>query len=117
MGDIISSDDGDGVIKTFKWITRSAMKEFVESDEETMTKLAQEGVVVMHEIDDIFKLSKCVEIACFINKRSFLVSNNQYEVLSLKCKIFYVSKHGNASEKLSSDHYKKLMEILGSSEC
>jgi len=39
------------------------------------------------------------------------------KVLSLKCKIFNVSKHGNASEKPSSDHYRRLMEILVSSEC
>jgi hypothetical protein len=34
MGDVVSSDEGDCVIKTFKWITRSTMKAFVQSDEE-----------------------------------------------------------------------------------
>jgi len=33
---VVSSDKGDGVIKAFKRITRSAMKAFVESDKETV---------------------------------------------------------------------------------
>jgi len=65
-GVVVSSDEGDGMIKKIKWITRSAMKAFVESDEEIVNELAQEGVVFMREIDDIFRLSKCAQIACFI---------------------------------------------------
>jgi len=34
----------------------------VKFNEETMNELAQEGVVVMHEIDDIFRLSKYHEV-------------------------------------------------------
>jgi len=84
MGVVVSSDEGDCVIKTFKWVTRSTMKAFVQSDEKKVIELAQECVDFMRGIDDIFKLSKCVQIACFI------------EVLSLKYKIFYVRKHGNS---------------------
>jgi len=39
------------------------MKVVVQSDEETMAELAQEGVAFMREIDDIFRLSKCVKIS------------------------------------------------------
>jgi len=34
----------------------------VEFNEETVNELAQEGVVVMREIDDIFRLSKYHEV-------------------------------------------------------
>jgi len=101
MGVVVSSDEGDCVIKTFKWITRSAMEAFIQSDEEIRNELAQEGVDFMHGIDDIFRLSKCVQIACFS------------EVLSLKHNIFYVRKHGNVAENSGYVHYKRLMEILG----
>jgi 4-hydroxy-3-methylbut-2-enyl diphosphate reductase IspH len=37
-------------------------EESVEHNEETVNELAQEGVVVMHEIDDIFRLSKYHEV-------------------------------------------------------
>ncbi|XP_042458410.1 COP9 signalosome complex subunit 4-like isoform X4 [Zingiber officinale] len=53
-------------------------------------------------LDDIYKLSKCVQIArlyledddavnaeAFINKASFLVSNSQHEVLNLQYKVCY----------------------------
>ncbi|AET05168.2 transmembrane protein, putative [Medicago truncatula] len=55
MGAVVSSDKGDCVIKTFMWITRSAMKAFVQSYEEKVTELAQEGVEFMRGIVDIFR--------------------------------------------------------------
>lgn len=61
MGVVVSSDEGDCVIKTFKWITQSAMKAFVQSCEEKVTELAQEGVDFMRGIDGILRLSKCVQ--------------------------------------------------------
>lgn len=41
MSAVVSSDEGDCVIKTFKWITRSDMEAFIQSDEEIRTELAQ----------------------------------------------------------------------------
>jgi len=76
-------------------------EKFIQSDEEIRTELAQKGVDFMRGVDDIFMISKCVQIACFL------------EVLSLKHKIFYVRKHGNVAENSGSVHYKRLMEILG----
>jgi len=99
MGVVVSSDEGDCVIKTFKWITRSAMEAFIQSDEEIRNELAQEGVDFMHGIDDIFRLSKCVQIACFIG------------VLSLKYKIFYVRKHGNVAENSGYVYYRRLWKF------
>jgi len=90
MGSVVSSDEGDGVIKTFKWMTRSTMKACVQSNKEIVIELAQKGVAFMRGIDDIFRLSKCVLIACCI------------EVLILKYKIFYVRKHVNVVENSCS---------------
>jgi len=62
-----------------------------------VTELAKD----MHEIDDIFRVSKCVQITCFI------------EVLNMKYKIFYVRKHDNVAENLGIVDYRRLMKILG----
>jgi len=72
MGAVVSCDEGDCVIKTFRWITRSTMEAFIQLNEEIRTELSQEGVDFMRGVDDILMISKCVQIACFL------------EVLSLK---------------------------------
>jgi len=65
-GGVVSSDEDECVIKAFKWIKRSTVKAFVQSYEEMVIELAKEGVAFIHEINDIFGLSKCVQITCYI---------------------------------------------------
>ncbi|WJX49614.1 COP9/signalosome complex subunit Csn4 [Trifolium repens] len=87
-------------------VIREKLAELYESEEQ-WSKAAQmlSGIDLdsgMRVIDDTFRLSKCVQIAClyledddavnaeaFINKASFLVSNSQQEVLNLKYKVCY----------------------------
>ncbi|XP_039689292.1 COP9 signalosome complex subunit 4 [Medicago truncatula] len=87
-------------------VIREKLAELYESEEQ-WSKAAQmlSGIDLdsgMRVIDDTFRLSKCVQIAClyledddavndeaFINKASFLVSNSQHEVLNLKYKVCY----------------------------
>ncbi|WJX43558.1 COP9/signalosome complex subunit Csn4 [Trifolium repens] len=87
-------------------VIREKLAELYESEEQ-WSKAAQmlSGIDLdsgMRVVDDTFRLSKCVQIAClyledddavnaeaFINKASFLVSNSQQEVLNLKYKVCY----------------------------
>ncbi|CAI8600428.1 unnamed protein product [Vicia faba] len=87
-------------------VIREKLAELYESEEQ-WSKAAQmlSGIDLdsgMRVIDDTFRLSKCVQIAClyledddavnaeaFINKASFLVSNSHHEVLNLKYKVCY----------------------------
>ncbi|KAK2379605.1 COP9 signalosome complex subunit [Trifolium repens] len=87
-------------------VIREKLAELYESEEQ-WSKAAQmlSGIDLdsgMRVIDDTFRLSKCIQIAClyledddavnaeaFINKASFLVSNSQQEVLNLKYKVCY----------------------------
>ncbi|RDY00294.1 COP9 signalosome complex subunit 4 [Mucuna pruriens] len=87
-------------------VIREKLAELYESEKQ-WSKAAQmlSGIDLdsgMRVIDDAFRLSKCVQIAClyledddavnaeaFINKASFLVSNSQHEVLNLKYKVCY----------------------------
>ncbi|KAI3464979.1 hypothetical protein Pfo_021642 [Paulownia fortunei] len=87
-------------------IIREKLAELYES-EQLWSKSAQmlSGIDLdsgMRVIDDMFRLSKCVQIArlyledddtvnaeAFINKASFLVSNSQHEVLNLQYKVCY----------------------------
>jgi len=50
IGVVVASGKSDCMVKTFKLITRSDMKVFVESDEETMTD--QECASIMRGIDE-----------------------------------------------------------------
>ncbi|KAH1044399.1 hypothetical protein GYH30_025926 [Glycine max] len=87
-------------------VIREKLAELYESEKQ-WSKAAQmlSGIDLdsgMRVIDDGFRLSKCVQIAClyledddavnaeaFINKASFLVSNSHHEVLNLKYKVCY----------------------------
>ncbi|KAG2398252.1 COP9 signalosome complex subunit 4 [Vigna angularis] len=87
-------------------VIREKLAELYESEKQ-WSKAAQmlSGIDLdsgMRVIDDAFRLSKCVQIAClyledddavnaeaFINKASFLVSSSQHEVLNLKYKVCY----------------------------
>ncbi|KAL3505282.1 hypothetical protein ACH5RR_035123 [Cinchona calisaya] len=87
-------------------IIREKLAELYES-EQLWSKAAQMLSCIdldsgMRVIDDTFRLSKCVQIAClyledddavnaeaFINKASFLVSNSRHEVLNLQYKVCY----------------------------